>query len=345
MTGTNADRDAALSRRTFLLTSGATGAALIAGCTEQRNGGSGGGDGSGAGQDTETTMNDGQLSGEIQISGSSTVFPLASAVAEQFQKQHSDVTISVKSTGSGGGFKNHFCPGRTQFNNASRRISDSETQQCADNGVEPIELKVATDALTVVVNNDADWVDCMTVEELKQIWQPDAAERWSDVNPDWPDEPFDRYGAAETSGTFDYFTEAVIGEEGAHTPDYQPTEQDSLIVQGVSGSKYAIGYFGFSYYYNNPDQVTALAIDSGDGCVKPALETAKGGEYTPLARPLFTYPAKGALQESHVAEFARFFIEQSANQDLVAEEVGYVPNSQEEMESQLDKLNTAIEDA
>ena len=351
MTRDETDDTSMLSRRNFLLTSGATGATLIAGCTEQRDGGGGSGDADGSGgtggsggQATGTEMGGGELSGEIQLSGSSTVFPLASAIAEEFQKQHPDVTISVKSTGSGGGFKNHFCPGRTQFNNASRPISESETQQCTDNGVEPLELKVATDALTVIVNNDADWVDCMTVEELKQIWQPDAAERWSDVNSDWPDEEIDRYGAAETSGTFDYFTEAIIGEEGAHTPDYQPTEQDNLIVQGVTGSQYAIGYFGFSYYYNNPDEVKALAIDDGDGCTEPTLDTAKNGEYTPLARPLYTYPAKSALSDRHVAEFARFFVEQSANQELVAEQVGYVPMSQEEMQRQLDDLNAAIQD-
>jgi phosphate transport system substrate-binding protein len=169
--------------------------------------------------------------------------------------------------------------------------------------------------------------------------------KWSDVRDEWPDEEIDRYGAAETSGTFDYFTEAIIGEAGSHTSDYQPTENDNLIVQGVQGNKYAIGYFGFSYYYNNPDQVTALKVDDGSGCVGPSLETAKGGEYTPLARPLFTYAAKGSLQEEHVAEFARFYVEQSASQDLVAERVGYVPNSEEEMQSQLDALNQAIDSA
>ncbi len=320
----------AVTRRRLLAGVGATGVTMVAGCTSanQNTGGS-----------------DDTLSGQIEISGSSTVFPLAEAVAEQFQKENPEVTISVKSTGSGGGFKNHFCPGRSDFNNASRPIKDSEREQCSGNDIEPHEIKVATDALTVVVNNEADWIDCVTVDELKQIWKPDPATKWSEVRDEWPDEPIDRYGAAETSGTFDYFTEVVVGESGAHTSDYQPTEKDNLIVQGVQGNEFAIGYFGFSYYYNNPDQVTALKVDNGEGCVEPSLETAKSGTYTPLARPLFTYASKQALAEEHVAEFARFYTKQSANQDLVAEKVGYVPNSEEEMQAQLDELNSAISEA
>ena len=329
-----------LTRRRLLAGAGATGVAMVAGCTSANQGD----DGSGGNDSDDGGDSGGNLSGAIEISGSSTVFPLAEAVAEQFQKDHPKVTISVKSTGSGGGFKNHFCPGRSDFNNASRPMKDSEKENCEENGTGWHEVKVATDALTVVVNNEADWVDCMTVDELKQIWEPDAASKWNEVRSEWPDEPIDRYGAAETSGTFDYFTEAVIGESGAHTSDYQPTEQDNLIVQGVQGNPHAIGYFGFSYYYNNPDQIKALKIDDGSGCIAPSLETAKGGDYTPLARPLFTYPSKQSLQEEHVAAFARFFVEQSANQDLVADQVGYVPNSEEEMQTQLEELNAVIED-
>lgn len=324
------DNHLPVTRRRLLTGAGAVGLTVVAGCTSADQNGDGNGE---------------TLSGDIEISGSSTVFPLASAVAEQFDKDHQDVNVSVKPTGSGGGFKNHFCPGRSQFNNASRPISEAEKEQCSENGVEWLELAVATDALTVVVNNDADWIDCMTVDELRQIWKSDPATRWNEVNDDWPDEEIERFGAAETSGTFDYFTEVVVGESGSHTQDYQPTEQDNLIVQGVSGDEFAIGYFGFSYYYQNPDAVKALGIDSGSGCVEPSLETAKGGEYTPLARPLFTYASIPALAEDHVAEFARFYVEQSANESLVAEEVGYVPNSQDDMQAQLDKLESAIEEA
>lgn len=320
-----------LTRRGLLAGAGATGVAMVAGCTSANQGGAGNG-------------SESELAGDIEIAGSSTVFPLAEAVAEQFQKDHPQVNVSVKSTGSGGGFKNHFCPGRADFNNASRRMKDSEKSTCEENGVGWLELEVATDALTVVVNNDADWIDCVTVEELEQIWQPDAADRWNEVRDEWPDEEISRFGAAETSGTFDYFSEVIMGESGSHTSDYQPTENDNLIVQGVQGDEFAIGYFGFSYYYNNPDDVKALGIDDGDGCTPPSLETAKAGEYTPLARPLFTYPAKESLTEDHVAEFARFFVEQTANQDLVADNVGYVPLSEEKMQSQLDELNAVLED-
>lgn len=332
-----------VSRRKFLAATGAVGAISLAGCSEGGNTGSDGSDGPNGTTGTESTS----LSGEISITGSSTVFPLATAVAEEFQQMHSEVDISIQSTGSGGGFENFFCPGESDINNASRPMKDSEKQNCADNGIEAHEITVATDALTVVINNENDWATEMTVDELAQIWGPDAGtdQTWADVNSDWPDEGIERYGAAETSGTFDYFTEVINGEEGAHTQDYEPTENDRTIVQGVQGSQYAIGYFGFSYYYNNPDAVTAVAVDDGDGPVKPSLETASSGEYTPLARPLFTYPAMSALAEDHIAEFCRYFVEQSANEELVAQQVGYVPRTQAQMQTALEDLNAAIEEA
>jgi len=337
MSDGNQSSDGVASRRSFIATTGAAGALALAGCTEnpggnENQGGSGG---------------SGDLSGKISITGSSTVFPLATAVSEEFQKMHSDVDISVQSTGSGGGFENFFCPGESDINNASRPIKDSEKQKCSSNGVDPHEIKAATDALTVIINNENDWATELTVDELKQIWGPDASasQTWADINSDWPDKEIERFGAAETSGTFDYFTEVINGEEGAHTQDYEATEKDRTIVQGVTGSQYAIGYLGFAYYSQNPDQTTAVAIDAGDGPVKPSLETAKSGEYKPLSRPLFTYPATSALTETHVAEFCRFFVEQSANTELVANQVGYVPNSEEEKSKELEELNTAIENA
>ncbi len=315
-----------LSRRQLLAGVGAAGAAMVAGCTSR------------------TTDCESGLAGDIEISGSSTVFPLAEAVAEQFMINYPDVNISVKSTGSGGGFENHFCPGASQFNNASRAITEGELEACRENGVEPLELTVATDALTVVANNDADWVECLTVEELRQLWSRDGPDTWGAINDDWPDEEIERFGPADTSGTFDYFREAVLGEEHDHAKDYEPTEKDNLIVQGVKGSEFAIGYFGFSYYYNNPESVTALRIDDGDGCVEPSVETAKNGEYTPLSRPLFTYASKKELAQEHIAEFARYYIEQSGNQELVAEQVGYVPNTEAAVRDQLDALEAAIDE-
>jgi phosphate transport system substrate-binding protein len=338
------DRDTPTTSRRKLI-SGAAGVSLtaLAGCKDAARGqppGQRGGTGDGG------TGGDG-LSGEISITGSSTVFPLATAVAEEFQQENPDVNISTKSTGSGGGFENFFCPGESDINNASREIKESEVEKCRDNGVEPHEIKVATDALTVVVNNDNDWATEMTVEELAQIWSPEAGEdqTWSDVNAEWPDETIERYGAAETSGTFDYFTEKINGEAGHHTQAYEPTENDRSIVQGVTGSKYAIGYFGFSFYYQNPDLVTAVAIDDGDGPVEPSLETAQSGEYTPLSRPLFTYPSVDALARKPVAEFCLYFVDQSSNESLVADEVGYVPNSPDTVQREREALEDAIASA
>jgi phosphate transport system substrate-binding protein len=352
MTG---DSDSSYSRRKFLVGTGATTAIALAGCSERSDSGDGGssggdgGDGSSDGDgDGGSSGGDGEmeLSGEISITGSSTVFPLATAVAEEFQKMHSDVNISIQSTGSGGGFENFFCPGESDINNASRPIKDAEMENCTSNDVQPHEIKVATDALTVVINNENDWATEMTVEQLSQIFGPDAPDdqTWSDIDSSWPDEEIQRFGAAETSGTFDYFTEVIIGEEGAHTQDYEPTEKDRSIVQGVQGSQYAIGYFGFAYFFQNPDQVTAVAVDDGDGPVKPSLETAKSGEYTPLARPLFTYPNENRLSEPHIAEFCRFFIEQTVNEELVANSVGYVPNGEERKNTELEELNAVIEE-
>ncbi|WP_336135527.1 PstS family phosphate ABC transporter substrate-binding protein [Natronomonas amylolytica] len=318
-----------LTRRNALKTLGGAAAVAAAGCT----------------QTSGTEQGDGSLSGDINIAGSSTVFPLMSAVAEEFSEDHPDVNIDISSTGSGGGFANHFCPGNTDFNNASRPIKGEEEELCADNDVDYIELIAATDALTVVVNPEADFVDCLTIEELASIWESDAVETWDEVREEFPNEEIERYGAADTSGTYDYFIENVQGAEAGHTDDYQATERDDTIAQGVAGSEYAIGYFGFSYYYNNPDEVKALGIDNGDGCVEPSLETAASGEYQPLSRPLFTYPAMSALEKDHVAEFARFFVEQTTNEDLVAGDVGYVPATEDVKEAQMQKLESAIEEA
>jgi len=341
-----------VSRRKFVIGAGAVGAAGLAGCTRQNtgdgsggsSGGSGGSDGSAGEEETEAS---GGLSGSIDIAGSSTVFPLATAFSELFKEEHPDVEFSLQSTGSGGGFQNFFCVGETDFNNASRPISPEEEGLCTDNDVEPIELTVATDALTVVVNNDNDWAESLTVDQLRQIWSAeDPPTTWSDIDPEWPDEDLELFGPTDASGTYDYFIEAVIGEEGpGHRQDYSPTEQDRTIIRGVQGSQYAMGYLGFAYYSQSADQVKAIAIDDGDGPVEPSLETAKSGEYTPLSRPLFTYPATASLAEEQVAAFARFWMENTTNEEVVANEVGYVPLDDEQQQAQLDTLETAIEAA
>ena len=332
-----------LSRRTFLGAAGGAVALALAGCTRQNTDGGDGGGGSDGG---DGNGGSGPLSGEVNIAGSSTVFPLATAMSELFREDHSDVAFNLQSTGSGGGFQNHFCVGNTDFNNASRPIKPEEEGLCADNAVEPVELVVATDALTVIVNNDADFIDCITVEELRQIWSGESQpETWSEVNPDWPDEELVLYGPTEASGTFDYFIEAIIGEEGTHRQDHQATEQDRTIIQGVQDSEYAMGYLGFAYYSESQDSVKALGIDDGDGCVEPSLETAKSGEYTPLSRPLFTYPAKSALAEEHVAAFARFWMENATSTEIVADDVGYVPLDDDQQAEQLETLESAISEA
>lgn len=319
------DGEQTLTRRKLIAGAGAAGIAVIAGCSSG-NGGDGGD----------------SLSGTVQIAGSSTVFPLSVAVGEEFQRMYPDVSVSVDSTGTGGGFGNFFCEGETDINDASRSIKPDEEDQCADNGVTPIEFQVAIDAITVIVNNEADWVDCITVEELKQIWEPNGADTWSDVRSDWPDEPFELYGAASTSGTFDYFTESIIGEEDSHRDDYQATEQDNTIIQGVSGAPNTMGYFGYAYYSQNQDSVKALGIDDGSGCVKPSLDTAKDGEYTPLSRGLYIYVAKESLAEETVREFARFYLEQTST-SLISD-VGYVPMPEADAQANLDELESVIDE-
>ncbi len=342
------DSDATVSRRRLLAAVGAAGAAGVAGCTQNTDGGSSGGSGgSGDSDDSDSPATEQPLSGSINIAGSSTVFPLATAFGEIFQENNPEVNINVQSTGSGGGFANFFCVGDTDFNNASRPIQPEEEEQCSSNGVEPVELTVATDALTVIVNNDNDWATELTVDQLAEIWSAEAQpQQWSDVNSDWPDEEIELFGPSDASGTYDYFIEAVLGEEGpGHRQDYSGTEQDRTIVQGVEGSEYAIGYLGFAYYTENSDRVQAVAIDDGDGPVEPSLENARTGEYTPLSRPLFTYPKVSALSEDHIAEFARFFVENTTNQDIVAGDVGYVPLTEEQQAEQMSTLEDAIERA
>ena len=337
----NAIRFDSGSRRRFLTASAGVGALALAGCTQQ--GGSEPADDGGSGSADDGSSEPETLSGEVNIAGSSTVFPLATAFAEIFQQDHPDVSINIQSTGSGGGFANFFCPGDTDFNNASRPIKPGELEDCQSNGVNPLELVVATDALTVVVNNDNP-VDSMTVDELQQIWSGDAQPtNWTDVNSDWPDLEFEQYGPTEASGTYDYFNEVIMDDgEVPHRQDYSATEQDRTIIQGVEGSTAAIGYMGFSYYINNADRVKALAIDGGNGPVEPSLETAKSGEYTPLARPLFTYPSVDALAKPQVREFARFFVDNTDNAEIVADDVGYVPLDEETKEEMVFKLEGAI---
>jgi phosphate transport system substrate-binding protein len=342
-----------VTRRKFLLASGAVGAAGIAGCsgeggdtTENEQGGDGG-DGGGTGTDggdggNGENMN---LSGSIRISGSSTVFPVATAVSELFKENHPDVTFDISKDGSSGGFENVFIPGDSDINNASRKIKDEEVQALRDNGIEPVEFQIAKDALTVVVNNENDFIDSLTYDQLEQIWTPDStAETWADVNADWPDEPIDLYGPASTSGTFDYFTEAVLGEAGRIRDDFEGTEEDDQIAAGVEGNEFAMGYLPFAYYTNNPDETTAvpLATSASEEPTAPSLDAASTGEY-PLARPLFFYANQAKVQEKgHLQAFIEFYVETSTDKSLIAERIGYVQSSDQRAQQNLDNLHQAM---
>lgn len=280
------------------------------------------------------------VSGTVHIAGSSTVYPLTLRVAEQFGNAHPAASVSLSSTGTGGGFTDFFCRGKTDVNGASRPITTPERDECRENDVSFHSFQVATDALTVIVNDDADWVDCVTPEELAAIWEGNGAERWSDVRPAWPDEPIEHYGPTSESGTFDYFADEVLGGVSAHRRDYDGTEQDSTIVERVRESEYAVGYLGFAYYTQNSDAVTALAVDDGDGCVAPSLSTAKSGAYEPLSRPLFVYVARSSLRDPAVRSFVRYYLDR-VDTDLVSD-VGYVPLDEETAAENREKLDDAL---
>ena len=276
---------------------------------------------------TENAANSNEVSGTVKADGSSTVAPLTTAAAEFFQEEQSGVQVTVGTSGTGGGFEK-FCAGETDISDASRPIKEEEAAICQEKGIEYVEIPVANDALTVVVSKDNDWVDCLTTEQLKKIWEPGSkVNSWKQVDPSFPDEKLELFGPGTDSGTFDYFTDEINGEEGASREDYQPSEDDNVIVQGVAGSTGGLGYFGYTYFEENADQLKALKIDSGSGCVEPSAETAKDGSYTPLARPLFIYPNKASLDKPEVKAFLDFYLENDAQ---VAEAAQYIPLSEEQ---------------
>jgi phosphate transport system substrate-binding protein len=278
------------------------------------------------------------LSGAIASDGSSTVGPLTSAAAELFMTENSGVNITVGTSGTGGGFKK-FCEGQTQLSNASRPIKDEEKAACAAKGIEYQEIVVANDALTVVANKDNDFLTCLTVDELKTLWEPAATGKvttWDQVNSTFPAEDIKLYGPGTDSGTFDYFTDEINGEEGASRTDYEPSEDDNVIVQGVSGDKNASGYFGFTYFEENSDTLKAVEVDNGKGCVAPSAEAARDGSYAPLSRPLFIYIDKKAWASNPALKaFVSFYVENDAN---VAEAAKYIPLSDEQKKTAQDEL-------
>lgn len=265
----------------------------------------------------------------IQIDGSSTVYPVTEAVAEEYQKANPGARVTVGESGTGGGFKK-FCAGETDLSDASRPIKPTEIEACAAAGIDFIELPVAYDGLAVVVHPENTWVDSMTVAELKRLWEPDAQGRimrWSQIRTGWPDEEIHLFGPGVASGTFDYFTEAIVGQEDASRGDYTSSEDDNVLVQGVAGDRYALGYFGFAYFEQNQDKLKLVAVDDGDetngaGPIKPSPETVRDGTYRPLSRPIFVYAKLGALDRPEVLGLVAFYLDHGAE---LVREVGYVP--------------------
>ena len=247
----------------------------------------------------------------IQIDGSSTVFPITEAVAEEFQKaKKGKIKVTVGIAGTGGGFKK-FCRGETDISDASRPILKQEMEACKGAGVEYFELPIAYDALTVIVNPKNDWVKALTVPDLKKMWEPSAQGKvtnWNQVRSEWPNAPLKLFGPGADSGTFDYFTEAIVGKAKSSRGDFTASEDDNVLVQGIINDRNALGYFGFSYYVENQNKLKAVPIDTGKGPVSPSPKTVEDGTYQPLSRPIFIYVSKKAMDKPEVKEFVEFYL-------------------------------------
>jgi phosphate transport system substrate-binding protein len=295
------------SKWLMILASSAVLAFGVAACGDDDDDGGGGG---------------GNLSGTINIDGSSTVFPLSQAAAEGFQGENPDVKITVGESGTGGGFEK-FCAGETDISDASRPIEPEEIAICKKNGIAYEEVQVANDGLSVVTNPDLE-ISCLSTEQLKQLWDKGSkVDNYSQLGKDadtgqaLPDASVSLYGAGTDSGTFDFFTEEINGEEGASRSDYQPSEDDNVLVEGVAGDNDGLAYFGFSYYEANSDKLNLVAVDGGGGCVAPSIETVQDGTYKPLSRPLFIYPSAEALKSKpEVQAFVQYYLD---NYDTIAE--------------------------
>lgn len=294
---------------------------------------------------TVTTPQKSDLTGNISIDGSSTVFPITQAMAEDFQDDNEGVKIAIGVSGTGGGFKK-FCAGETDISDASRPIKKEEMEKCQQAGVEYVELPVAFDALSVVVNPENDWAVCLTQKELEKMWQPSAqgnVTNWKQVRSSFPDVPLNLYGPGTDSGTFDYFTEAINGKDGESRGDYTASEDDNVIVQGVGGDRGAMGYFGLSYLEENLTKVKPVAIDdedasNGDGCIEPSVATVENGTYQPLARPIFIYVKKASLQRPEVKSFVEYYM--SKDHKSIVDEIGYIHLSDTVYDKTLARLST-----
>ncbi|MHC1735685.1 MAG: PstS family phosphate ABC transporter substrate-binding protein [Erysipelotrichaceae bacterium] len=276
-----------------------------------------------------------KLEGNIAIDGSSTVYPVTEAVAEEFNAVYPDVKVSVGFSGTGGGMSK-FIAKEIDIADASRKIKSSEAEAATAAGIEYLEIKVGFDGLSILVNPENTWVTSLTVEQLKEMWKPGSTiMNWSDIDPTWPNEKIVFYAPGVDSGTFDYFTEAIVGELDAMRSDYTGSEDDNVLVQGIAGDKYAIGFFGFAYYEENADKLKLVGVDKGAGAIVPSFETIADGSYAPLSRPLYIYVNKASLEREEVLEFVTFYLENA--KELVAD-VGYVPLPDADYEASLELL-------
>ena len=318
------------SFRTISTGAGILGAALLLTACGGQSTGSGSGESGGG------------LSGSVAIDGSSTVAPLSEAAADLFRDVEPGVNVTVATSGTGGGFQS-FCAGETDISDASREIKDEETAACEEAGIEFTEIVIANDGLSVVVNPENDWASCLTVEQLNTIWAPESEStvtNWNQVDPSFPDVPLSLFGAGTDSGTFDYFTEAINGEEGAVRTDYSPSEDDNITIQGVSGDEGGMGFLGLSYVEENPDAISAVEVDSGDGCVYPSSETVQDGTYTPLGRELFIYVSNAAYADKEqVRTFVDFYVENEAE---VAEAALFIGLTEEQKTTAQAELATLV---
>jgi phosphate transport system substrate-binding protein len=283
-----------------------------------------------------------ELSGTIKVDGSSTVFPITEAVAEEFRSVEPKVKVTVGVSGTGGGFKK-FSRGETNLSNASRPIKSKEKAACEANNIKYLELEVAYDGLAVTINPANDWVDSFTVEELKKIWEPSAQGKimkWNQIRPEWPNEEIHLFGPGTASGTYDYFAEAICGKKAGTRGDYTASEDDHVLVQGIAGDKYALGFFGLAYYSENKDKLSLIGVNNGTEVVKPSLETVKNGTYKPLSRPLFVYVNSTSVKSKEVVEFVNFYID---NAGELSKDVGYIPLPSEKYTEQKESFKTFVE--
>ena len=282
-----------------------------------------------------------ELVGEIKIDGSSTVYPITEAIAEEFRIDQPDVRVTVGISGTGGGFKK-FGRGEIDINDASRPIKEQEAKTCQENNIRYVDLMVAYDGLAVIVNKENTWLNSITVDELKKMWEPAAQGKvthWNQIRSTWPAEEFRLYGPGVASGTYDYFTEVVVGESGASRGDYTASEDDNVLVQGIKGDKNAIGFFGYAYFAENRESLKLVGVDSGTGTVLPDPETISNGTYTPLSRPVFVYVSEVAAKRPEVDAFINFYLENAPN---IVQDVGYVPLPKEEYTKAIEKFSGLV---